>query len=545
MRSAAVQAAATPPSSFSPPKRALAGLLIFGCRAALHDWPIWGMDAGEMPVTSRFSAKSTIALIAVGFLALFAIVAMTIWLGERGQEYFDEVIAARNTGASAVNLRNAVQTAESSQRGFLVTGNEIYLAPYSTAKLLAYRQLEILTRSLAPYKESAAALQRLTQIVNDKFAEMDQTIALKRERRDADAIAVFRTNRGKALSDEANVFFAGILRATEDRLTANVGALNDNATRIRWVSIIAAIIISAVVGGVAATVLRYTRDLAAARDEVASLNTGLERRVQERTADLARANEEIQRFAYIVTHDLRAPLVNIMGFTSELEGSVSSLQALIDKTSSGSDPNDPVAKEARIATVELPEAIGFIRSSTRKMDSLINAILRLSREGRRQLRPEPVELDDVVKASAAALQHQLSEAGGELNLDLDVPLVSSDRLSLEQIFGNLLDNAVKYRSKQRPLRIKVSSRLESGSMIAIEVADNGRGIDGQDLERVFELFRRAGAQDQPGDGIGLAQVRTVVRNLGGDITVTSALDKGTTFRIVLPLHLQISGSAAS
>ena len=76
-----------------------------------------------MPVTSRFSAKFTIALIAVGFLALFAIVGMTIWLGERGQVYFDEIIAARNTGSAAVNLRNAVQTAESSQRGFLVTGN--------------------------------------------------------------------------------------------------------------------------------------------------------------------------------------------------------------------------------------------------------------------------------------------------------------------------------------------------------------------------------------------------------------------------------------
>ena len=160
------------------------------------------------------------------------------------------------------------------------------------------------------------------------------------------------------------------------------------------------------------------------------------------------------------------------------------------------------------------------------------------------MRPEPVELSDVVKSSAAAIQHQLSEAKGEINLDLDVPAMGTDRLSLEQIFGNLLDNAVKYRSKQRPLRVRVRARLEPGDRIAIEVADNGRGIDGQDLERVFELFRRAGAQDQPGDGIGLAQVRTVVRNLGGDITVTSALDKGTTFRIDLPLHLQITGSAA-
>ena len=84
-----------------------------------------------------------------------------------------------------------------------------------------------------------------------------------------------------------------------------------------------------------------------------------------------------------------------------------------------------------------------------------------------------------------------------------------------------------------------------GDRIGIEIADNGRGIAEQDRERVFELFRRSGAQDQPGEGIGLAHVRTVVRNLGGDITVTSALDEGTTFRVVLPRHLQAPESSAA
>ena len=89
------------------------------------------------------------------------------------------------------------------------------------------------------------------------------------------------------------------------------------------------------------------------------------------------------------------------------------------------------------------------------------------------------------------------------------------------------------------MRIEVRARTQrqaTGS--AIEVADNGRGIAEQDRERVFELFSRSGAQDQPGEGIGLAYVRTVVRNLGGDISVTSALDEGTTFRLVLPRELE-------
>ena len=91
----------------------------------------------------------------------------------------------------------------------------------------------------------------------------------------------------------------------------------------------------------------------------------------------------------------------------------------------------------------------------------------------------------------------------------------------------------------------VRSRLETPEKIALDVQDNGRGIADQDLERVFELFRRAGVQDQPGEGIGLAQVRTIIRNLGGDITVTSALDKGTNFHIVLPRQPTFTGSSAA
>ncbi len=383
-------------------------------------------------------------------------------------------------------------------------------------------------------------MQRLTAIITEKFSEMDQTIALKRARQDAEALGVVRTNRGKALMDEANVFFSGIIRAADDRLTTGLAEQKANTTWLRWFSIIGGSIIVAVIGGAAITVLRYTRDLGEARDEVSLLNTGLEERVRDRTADLARANEEIQRFVYIITHDLRSPLVNIVGFTKELETGLKSLQMLVERLEPGSDPTDSIVKNARVAATEdLPEAVGFIRSSTKKMDRLINAILELSREGRRTLRPQRVELRGVIAASAAALQHQLSQADGEIDLDIDIPPMVTDKLSLEQIFGNLLDNAVKYRSKHRPLRIVVRAGVATDDRVNIEVIDNGRGIADQDRARVFELFRRAGPQDEPGEGIGLAYVLTAVRNLGGEIAVTSVLDQGTTFRVVLPRNLQL------
>ncbi len=112
------------------------------------------------------------------------------------------------------------------------------------------------------------------------------------------------------------------------------------------------------------------------------------------------------------------------------------------------------------------------------------------------------------------------------------------------MFGNLIDNAVKYLKPGRPGRIIVRS-VRAGSRVTIEVQDNGRGIAPQDHERIFELFRRSGVQDQAGDGIGLAHVRALVRRLGGDITVESTLGEGSTFRVRLPRTLSISDGSAS
>ena len=373
---------------------------------------------------SRSFARITIALLLVALLALLGIVGMTFWLAERAQVYFNDVIEARDARTAAVELRNAVITAESSQRGFLVSGNEIYLAPYASAKSLTARQLETVKRGFLAHAEAAPSLQRLEVVVAEKFREMDEIISLKRSGRDAEALAVFRTNRGKALTDEANVFFSGLITAADDRLTEGVAEQGANATWFRWFTIVSGVIIVVVVGGAAIAVVRYTRELAAARDQVTELAAGLEERVRERTADLALANQEVQRFAYIVTHDLRAPLVNIMGFTSELEGGIKSMQALIDQ-SGGNAANDPVAQEARAAAIEdLPEAIRYIRSSTKKMDNLINSVLTLSREGQRSLHPESIDLRAALEASVAVIQHRLSEVGARSTLSLRPPFLS-------------------------------------------------------------------------------------------------------------------------
>jgi signal transduction histidine kinase len=261
----------------------------------------------------------------------------------------------------------------------------------------------------------------------------------------------------------------------------------------------------------------------------------------ERVAELDEANEEIQRFAYIVSHDLRAPLVNVMGFTSELESAQAEVERFYRKALQA-DP-ELVPPEARAAIeTDLPEAIGFIRSSTVKMDKLIGAILKLSREGRRVLVPEPLSMRQLLEAQRQSVAHQMQERGAELVIE-PVPDLTSDRLAVEQVFGNLIENAVKYLDAVRPGRVMVRGR-DLGANVRYEIEDNGRGIDPKDFERIFDLFRRSGVQDQQGEGIGLAHVRALVRRLGGMITVSSRLGEGTTFTVVLPKSISMSSEAA-
>lgn len=278
-------------------------------------------------------------------------------------------------------------------------------------------------------------------------------------------------------------------------------------------------------------------DLKQAQEETRRLASIL----AERVTELDEANEEIQRFAYIVSHDLRAPLVNVMGFTSELEGAQGEVELFYRKVLQANP--QLVTQETRAAIeTDLPEAIGFIRSSTVKMDKLIGAILKLSREGRRVLMPEPLSMRQLFEAQRESVAHQLQERRAELVIE-SVPDLTSDRLAIEQVFGNLIDNAVKYLNPGRPGRITVRGQ-DLGADIRYEIEDNGRGIDPKDFERVFDLFRRSGVQDQHGEGIGLAHVRALVRRLGGAITVSSRVGEGSTFTVVLPKYISMSSEAA-
>ena len=283
-------------------------------------------------------------------------------------------------------------------------------------------------------------------------------------------------------------------------------------------------------------VAERTAALRETEDELRATNRNLESIVDTRVGELRVANDEIQRFAYIVSHDLRAPLVNVLGFTSELDAIRADLVIFLGEVEAAAPRL--VTVDRRLAIEEdLPEALGFIRSSTQKMDRLINAILKLSREGRRTLTPETIDIAALVTAQGESLSAQLSAKDATLAIEGEIPPLVSDRLAIEQILGNLIENAVKYLSPARPGRIVVSGRPD-GPMLRYDIADNGRGIVAKDLERVFELFRRSGEQDTRGEGIGLAYVRNLVRRLGGDVSVASEFGVGSTFTVTVPARFR-------
>ncbi|MGQ0686481.1 sensor histidine kinase, partial [Bradyrhizobium sp.] len=287
-----------------------------------------------------------------------------------------------------------------------------------------------------------------------------------------------------------------------------------------------------------------------ARDEAeAKLRDGyanLEATIDERTADLLEANDEIQRFAYIVSHDLRSPLVNIMGFTSELEELRNDIFKRIVRLSRAAELAPSVPEDATEGTEpelqgtdkqlsdDFSEALGFIKSSIAKMDRLISAILNLTREGRREFSPERIDMNELLDSIRTTVAHQAAEANAQIRV-MVLPDIVSDRLALEQVFSNLIDNALKYLRPGVPGDVEIRGRTKLGFAV-FDVSDNGRGIDARDHQRIFELFRRAGTQDKPGQGIGLAHVRALVRRLGGTMSVASELDQGSTFTVTLPIN---------
>lgn len=425
-----------------------------------------------MSVSSPSPLRSTSAFLLIGFLALMAIVAMNFWLGERAQSYFEDAISARDTRIAAVELRNAMQTAESSQRGFILTGNEIYLAPYQAAEIQARRHMSALQTLLSSSSGSDVTLARLETLLAAKFAELDRTIALKRDKRDDEALAIIRTNSGKALTDEANVFFAGIIGRTDDMLTSGVAEQRANTGWVRLVSALGSLVIIAVVGGAAYGITGYTRELRTTRDEVNALNAELEERVATRTIDLARARDR----AEVLLSEVNHRVANSLALVSSLVGLQS--KALVDQA----------AKDALAETQDRIFAI-----------SLVHKRLYGSGDVR------AVDLSEYLTGLLEHLRTSLRSQGHGVTISFKiepVELATDATINLGVVVTELVTNAFKYAYPQGLGEIRVSlRRIDQGLELLVE--DDGVG--------------RAEGEPAKGTGVGTRIVNAMCTSLGSQI----------------------------
>lgn len=490
-----------------------------------------------------------ILLFAAGLLVLTVISAGSVYLVNKARDDSKWVVHTIEAENQINALLLEIRRAESAARGYLLTQGEDFKADHDKAVAAVIPALDKLTRLIGDNPAQRENIEKLSASIETRFGqfvrEMDfirrgepeKAAALVREIASTDATAAIAKVATGMIQEEERLF--RLRTVNSDRSQTLAASMTGIGSGL--VVLLALISIWLVRHSVRA------RDDAEARLRDANVN--LEAVVDERTADLREANNEIQRFAYIVSHDLRSPLVNIMGFTSELEelgGDIfRRIGGLTHVPADGPPPSTgEIALEGpdKQLSADFAEALGFIKSSIAKMDRLISAILNLTREGRREFQPEKIDTRELIEAIVSTLAHQAAEAQAEIHV-APLPNLVSDRLALEQIFSNLIDNGIKYLKPGVPGEIRIRGRTKLGYAI-FEISDNGRGIDPKDHQRIFDLFRRAGTQDKPGQGIGLAHVRALVRRLGGTMSVSSELNTGSTFTITLPITWNASNRNA-
>lgn len=269
--------------------------------------------------------------------------------------------------------------------------------------------------------------------------------------------------------------------------------------------------------------------------------TEAEGQLRRLTARLTQTEEELQGLAYVVSHDLRAPLINLKGFTAELRSGWETIRPAIDAAVPHLDEEQKKAV-VRAAQEDVPEALGFIERAIGQMDRLVGAILSLSRLTRCPFQFESIDTAALVRDILQTLEQQIEKRKASVTVDA-LPRVVADRAAMGQIWGHVLKNAILYLDADRPGKVEITAELDRGETV-FHVRDNGRGVAEADMGKVFEPLRRAGKQDVPGDGMGLAYTRTLVRRHGGRIWCTSELGVGTTLTFTISNRLETGGAHA-
>ena len=267
---------------------------------------------------------------------------------------------------------------------------------------------------------------------------------------------------------------------------------------------------------------RFQSDLARRANELVAINETLRQQTQEN-----------EMFIYSVSHDLRAPLVNLQGFSKELIHACDDLRAAVRQSSLTSARRQHIE---RLVDEDIGEALHYLQTAVLRASHIIDALLRLSRVGRVEYRRQQVRVRDIVQRVIDAMQVSIRSGRARVVVH-DLPSVWGDPTALEQVFANLVGNAINYLDPAREGRVEIGTTPSPPGVHSLRifyVRDNGLGIPAVAIPRLFNAFQRLHGNVATGEGIGLALVRRVVERHGGRVWAESTEGVGTTFYLSLP-----------
>ncbi len=474
---------------------------------------------------ARRSARSfvplalLVALLVVGLNTWFAVAAVRSLLQSESWLAHTWEVMGQNSSIMA-----EVTTAESATRGFLITGSQPLLEPYQAVEGSLGGDIQRLKSLTADNPVQQRNSVDLRVLAANRMGVLRQVIEARKTLGFAGAQAVASQGRGAREMEKLRAVSMAMGNEERRLLVKRANqARHDGVTALFAVSLacVMDLLMIAFVTYyfVHERTLRLASEddaerLAVARaeaersaEEVRVLNAQLELRVRERTAELEATNRELEAFSYSVSHDLRAPLRTIDGFSLALE----------------EDYAEAVDGPGR-------DYIRRVRAGVQRMGQLIDSLLQLSRITRVELACEPIDVGAIAQHVADTLQEE--NAARMLHFQIvSGPHAFADPKLVQVALENLLGNAVKFTGKQPHADISFGWDPESS---AWRVSDNGAGFDMQYAHKLFNAFNRLhGDKDFKGSGIGLATVARVVRRHGGRIWADSAVDHGATFWFTL------------
>ena len=285
-------------------------------------------------------------------------------------------------------------------------------------------------------------------------------------------------------------------------------------------------------------VIRDITEFMKMRDELSKHRDSLQKMVEERTSalmetkedleeknlELQEINKDLEDFTYIVTHDIRSPLINIQGFADEIRIGATKLKQLM--------ANCP--ESSRILQRDIIESLEFIDKAVHSLDGMTNSILEFSRKGKIDVRIEPINTRKIIDDILNRYSHQIKKKNITIVIG-SLPNVISDYLSFQEVFSNIIDNAIKYIPANDSGKIEISGKYHlAKNHTQFTVRDNGAGIMDEAKGKVFQIMRRATLDKSvPGHGMGMPYAKAVLKKLGGRIWFSSLEGEGTTFNFTV------------